>query len=207
MNVSDIPGATVDSYLKLIRLPLDAAIQRLPGNGTGAAPTARWFVDRADASLRALLANLFGDSLLREDAEQRQAAADERKRALRLRGAAERKREEADSRLDQREAQASRQREQANRRASTRREQAAKVREQKTRRAVQAEDKRLDASRKAEVRGDQAIDERAPKARLDTLDAKADALRKKEQAITAADEARRLREAAGRTKAERKNDR
>ena len=43
------------------------------------------------------------------------------------------------------------------------------------------------------------------KAKLESLDAKADALRKKEQALTAQDEARRLRRAASEVKSERKN--
>ncbi len=156
MNVSDIPRAAVESYLRLVRLPLDAAINRLPGTGTVAAPTARLVVDRADASVRAMLATILGDSLLREDAQQRQAAARERERALHLRDAAESKREQADSRLEQREAQAAHPREQAKQRANYQRKQATRKREQKIRRAVEAESNRLDASRKADARADQS---------------------------------------------------
>ena len=62
----------------------------------------------------------------------------------------------------------------------------------------------MTASRKAANRADDAVSERAPQARLETLDARSAALRKKEEALAARDEARRLREAANRTKAERK---
>lgn len=49
------------------------------------------------------------------------------------------------------------------------------------------------------------MDEQAPRARLDSLAAQSDALREKEKALAARDEARPLRDAAGRTKARRKN--
>src|SRR5581483_5726631 len=146
-------------YLRLFRLPLDAAIDRLPGNGTGASPAARLFVDRADASVRAVLASILGDSSLREDAQQRRAAAEGREHALGLRVEAERKSEKADARLQQREAQAARQREQAKQRAKAQREQVAKTREEKSRRAIEAENKRLEASRKAEARAHEAVNQ------------------------------------------------
>jgi hypothetical protein len=62
----------------------------------------------------------------------------------------------------------------------------------------------LAASEAAAARADDAVSKRATKAKLKTLDASAAVLRKKEEALTAGDEARRLREAAGRAKAERK---
>ena len=53
---------------------------------------------------------------------------------------------------------------------------------------------------------DDAIDDRERKSRLQTLDSKADALREREEALTASDEARRLAQAAARRKAARKRD-
>lgn len=205
MNVHETPGIAVDRYLRLVRLPLDAAIDRLPGNGGGVRPVARLIVDRADASVRALVAAILSDSSLGEDAERRQTAVQKREHAAHLREEAERKTEQADARLEERHAQAERQRAQAKQRADARRKQAAEQRDQKAARAAEAEKMRLETNRQAKGRVDAVIDERAPKERLKTLDARTGALAEKEQALTASDEARRLSEAAGRAKTERKN--
>ena len=207
MNVRDAPGAAVDRYLRLMRLPLDAAVGRLPGSGGGVQPAARLIVDRADASVRRLFGGILSDAGLLEDVEQRRAAVHKRERAVRLREEAERKTEQADTRLEERHAHSERQRAQAKQRAQGLRKQADKQRDKKAVRAAEAEKRRLDASRKQEGRVDGAIDERAPKERLKTLDAKTGALAKKEQALTAGDEARRVSEAASGTKTERKNGR
>jgi hypothetical protein len=204
MNARSIPRTAVDTSLRLIRLPLDAAIGWLPGNGTGAQPTARLAVERADAAARAFAATILGDPVLRDDAQQRRMAVKEREQAQTLRGEAERKTEQADDRLQERHDQVARQRAQAELRANSRRDEAERERREKTRRAEQIERNRLTASKKAANRADEAVSERVPQARLETLDAKTDALRKREEALAAKDEARRLREAASRTKAERK---
>ena len=80
MNVRRIPGTAVESSLRLVRLPLDAAVDRLPGNGTGARPTARLALDRADAAVRAFAGTILGDSVLREDAQMRRVALEARER-------------------------------------------------------------------------------------------------------------------------------
>jgi hypothetical protein len=204
MNARSIPRIAVENSLRLVRAPLDAAISWLPGNGTGARPTARLALDRADATLRTLAGAILDDSLLREDAQLRRAALKEREQSKELRGAARKKTEQADARLQQRHDQVARQRAQGEQRRVSRREDADREREEKTRRAGEIERERLTASNNAAARADGEINERAPKARLETLDAKTDALRKKEAALAANDEARRLREAASRAKAERK---
>jgi hypothetical protein len=204
MNARRIPGTAVDNSLRLVRVPLDAAVGWLPGNGTGAQPTARLALDRADAAVRAFAGAIFGDSVLSEDAQMRRAALKERERGQALRGEAETKTEQADARLEQRYNEIARQRAQAELRAKSKRDEAERERSEKTRRADRIERQRLTASEKTADREYDAVSERAPEARLETLDAKSAALRKKEEALAARDEARRLREAAGRTKAERK---
>lgn len=204
MNARRIPGTAVENSLRLVRVPFDAAIGLLPGNGTGPRPTARLALDRADAAVRAFAGTILGDSVLSEDAHIRRAALKERERGQALRGEAQMKTEQADARLQERHDQVARQRAQAELRAKRRREDADRQREQKTRRAAELERKHVSASNHAARRADEAVSERAPKARLETLDAKTEALRKKEEALAANDDARRLREAASRTKAERK---
>jgi hypothetical protein len=204
MTVRRIPGTAVESSLRLVRVPLDAAIGRLPGNGTGARPNARLALDRADAAVRAFAGRILGDSVLREDAQMRRVALKAREQGQALRGEAEQKTEEADARLQERQDQVARQRAQAELRAKRRRDEAGRIRKDKTHRAERIERERLSASSAEADRAAQAVSERAPRARLETLDAKTGALRKQEEALVANDEARRLREAARRAKAERK---
>jgi len=204
MNARAIPRSAVQTYLKLVRLPLDGAISLLPGNGTGARPAARLALDRLDATLRAVLASMLSDPVLHEDAEQRRGAAEQREYGLRLRVEAERKAEQADARLEVRQQMSTQQRERANQQAKARYQDAARAKEQDKRRAAKVENARLDASRRTSKRGDEILNHRAAKERLETLSSKSDALREKEKELAARDEARRLRGAASRTKAERK---
>jgi hypothetical protein len=204
MNARAIPRSAVQTYLKLVRLPLDRAISLLPGNGTGAKPAARLALDRFDATLRAALASMLSDPVLHEDAEQRRAAAEQREYGLRLRVEAEGKAEQADARLEARQQRTTQQRERANQQSRARRQDAARAKEQDERRAAKAARERLDVSRRTAKHGEEVLNHRAAKERLETLSSKTDALRAMEKELTARDEARRLREAASRTKAERK---
>lgn len=205
MNLRQIPRTAVVSYLRLVRAPLDGAIALLPGNGTGPKPAAKLAVDRADAAVRSLIAGALGDRVLLDDARRRQLAAEERSAALRLRTEAERTTEAAQADLAEREQRAVRQREQAAQRAREKRQQATRDAEQKAQRAVEIEQQRLKATQVAERRAEEAIAEREPGERLEALNTTADALEEKEQELVARDEARRLREAASRAKAERKS--
>ncbi len=74
MNARAIPRTAVESYLRLVRLPLDGAVGLLPGNRTGAKPAAKLALDRADATLRAVIATILRDPALREDAGPRGTA-------------------------------------------------------------------------------------------------------------------------------------
>ena len=174
MNARAIPRSAVDTYLKLVRLPLDGAISLLPGNGTGAKRAARLVLDRLDATLRAALANVLGDPVLHEDAEQRREAAEQRGDALRLRVEAGHKIEQADAQLEVRR-QHAQQRERANQQASARRQQAADAKERDKQRAAQAESQRLNASRKTAKREDEVLNQRAAGERQETLNSKTEA--------------------------------
>lgn len=204
MNVRVIPRTAVKGYLKLIRTPLDTAIRLLPGNGTGAKPAAQLAVDRADASLRSMAGTLLGDPVLRADGQGRRQAAHERDRGVRLRSQAQQTAEQADARLEERQEQAHAQRQRARETASTRRRQAETEAQMEKQRAEKAESQRREAARTAAAQREQAIENRAPQEELQTLEAKSDALRTREQELAARDEARRLAEAASHVKAERK---
>jgi hypothetical protein len=84
MTARDVRTIAVDSYLKLLRRPADLIVGLLPGKRSGAGAAARIVVDRADATARAGLSATLGVDL-NVDAQRRQAAADERERAVNLR--------------------------------------------------------------------------------------------------------------------------
>lgn len=204
MNVRDISRTAVSSYLRLTRLPLDTAISLLPGKREGSSAPARLALDRADAAVRALAATLLRDPKLYEDAQRRRAAAQERERALKLRGEAARRNQQADATLDQRQEQAQRRRTQADARADARREAAAREQQQKTQRAAEAERARVRASRAAQERAEEKIEEQAPRQRLGALETEAQAQREQQEALAESAEAGRLGDAAARVKAQRK---
>ena len=179
MNARSIPRTAINSYLKLVRLPLDGAIGLLPGNGTGAGPTARLALDKAEARIRAALASILNDAAMQEDAQRRRAAADEREQAARLRSEAQHTSAEADVRHQRRQQQAVRKRERSDERASAQRRSAQRKREEKTERATEAERRRIQESQKASEKQREALETRARDERLQTLNVEAEALEKR----------------------------
>jgi hypothetical protein len=61
VKIRAIHWAAVDTYLKLVRLPFDAAIRKFPDGGTGVRRAAQAAVDGADAGVRATVAMVLGD--------------------------------------------------------------------------------------------------------------------------------------------------
>ncbi|MCA1698633.1 MAG: hypothetical protein LC790_06935 [Actinobacteria bacterium] len=204
MSIRAIPRGAVDGAIKLARLPLDAAISLLAGNGVGARPAASIAVDRWDATMREVAGYALFDDELRAQATRRRVAADERARALRLRDAAEAYSSVADEKLADRVEQAEEHRAAAEQRAGRERAEAEQRRAAKTRAAAQAETKRKAANRRARANVEEVIDEQAGEARLEQLEAEARALEEREAALVARDEGQRLRDAATATKAARK---
>jgi hypothetical protein len=103
MTTRDIPRAAVESYLRILRWPVDTAVGMLPGDDIGVRPAAQLTVDRADATLRDLAGRVLLDDELRADATRRRVAADERERALELRVEAQQTQQQADERLAERQ--------------------------------------------------------------------------------------------------------
>jgi hypothetical protein len=201
-----IPRLALDTYLRAVRWPIDRATALLPGNGQGPAAGAKLAVDRVDAGVRAAAGRMIGDEELVEDATRRRAAADERERALRLRGQAEQTEQEAEQRQAQREEQAEQRRRQATRRASQRRQSTEQQTEQQKRRTKTAEQRRKQANAKATAQAKEQAQSRARRARLEALEEESEALETRDDALEASDEAQRLQKAAAQAKAERKGD-
>jgi len=202
MTLLTIPRMALEGYIKLVRLPADGMLA-LAGGGDSAAAV-KLALDRVEATVRGTAGAMLGDDELQADARRRRETARERERALRLRAEAERRSERADERIAEQETEADRRRARAAEHARFKREQAQRRRASTKREAARTSQRRRQTAKKAAGRAKEAIDERAKPTRLEQLDTKADALEQKELALTAADEARRLKDAASNAKANRK---
>jgi Protein of unknown function (DUF2934) len=182
MNVRAVPRTAVESYLRLVRLPLDGAISLLPGKGTGAKPAARLALDRADAAVRAVIATILGDPVIREDAQPRGTA--ERDHALPPRDDAR----TADTDVRARDEQVTQQRERAREDANGRRQAAAHKKEKEQRHAAKVERERLSASRRTAQDAEEVLlGGRAPAERVKTVSANLDGPHQKAEGLTGRD--------------------
>jgi hypothetical protein len=64
MTLKEIPRTAIDSYLKVVRLPVDRAIALFDRDGEGGSGAAL-AVDRLDATVRDLAGRAVGDEVLR----------------------------------------------------------------------------------------------------------------------------------------------
>jgi hypothetical protein len=189
MSPKTISRAAIGGYLKLLRLPLDAAAGILDRSGNGRPSGTQVALDRIEARLRGAAGRTLGDEQLVEDAERRRLAADERARARRLHDDADRQSEQGRD---------------AARRTAERKRRAEQKRQAETRQIEEAEERRRRAVKDAAARREDAIEDRSKRARLGQLDEEAAALSKEQEALTARDESQRLRRAATKAKAQRK---
>lgn len=183
MGLTDLPRTAVRTYIKAVRLPVDAGLKAL-GRGRGSAPAVA--VDRVDSTAREVAGSALGDPALKAEGRTKRVAADERERATELRTAAA-----------ERESQATE-------RAERRRAQAKKAREATKQEAATTAAKRKSAARATAAKQRKAATERAQDAKLESAEAKAKALDERERALAKASEAARLDDAAGTVKAVRK---
>jgi hypothetical protein len=203
MNLRSVPRAAVGGYIKAVRWPLDRTA-RLLGRGDDAASAGEVAIDRADAAAREVAGTALGDPELKAQAARRRTAADERERARQLRDAARAQAQEAERTLEDERAEAEHRRAAAERQAEARRAAAERAKAADQDRAEEAEHRRKEAAERAAARQEEEIDATARRDRLAALDDEEEAIAQREAALTAADEAKRLRSAASRTKAERK---
>jgi len=203
MQVRSVGRTAIDRSLKVARFPFDAVTHLLPSD-RGPRNAALLVIDRADATVRAAVGGFLHDDDLLEDATRRRVAADERRRAIALRREAEAKQHGADAQMMQELDAAAQLREQAEREAQQRMEQAdddRARRQQRTREAAAARKREVEQER---VEQRAAEEKQAKRERLDVLDDQARALDQETTALTAEDEAQRLRNATSAAKAERK---
>jgi hypothetical protein len=200
--IRTISRSAIGGYIKLLRFPFDSGI-RLLGNGHRAS-RAELVVDRFDAVAREVAGRTLRDKELQEDGARLRAATSERERAQFLREEAERRSGQADGRIADREKQAKRARREAVRRSEDRKKRADRRRQTEGRRLIETKARREAAAKNAAAETEAALNHRAKEGRLEQLDEEASALAKRERALAAKQEAKRLRRAASKTKAARK---
>jgi hypothetical protein len=203
MEVRDVRRAAIDRWLRVARLPFDTVAHFLPADH-GPRNAAMLAIDRADATVRAAVGGILHDDDLRDDAFRRRAAADERERALELRREAEEKQRISDADLAQELEGAARLREDADREAQERRRRVDEERAEQQRRAREATVAQERAVEQARAEQLAVADKQAKRERLEVLDEQANVLDREVDALTATDEAQRLRDAASAAKAARK---
>jgi hypothetical protein len=202
--IRTLSRTAIGGSLRLIRWPLDGVLA-IGGDRTPVT-SAKLGVDRADAKVRRWAGVILGDADLQQDAERRREAADERERALDLRAEAELRSERADHVADERKQDAARRRKQAADTAKQKRRTAQQRRQSTKAAAGKQASQRRKAAEKSAASTETVIEEKQKLSRIEQLDAKQEAVNEKEAALTAADEARRLRDAAGAAKQNRRDN-
>lgn len=196
----------VDGWLKTARIPLALITRALPDRpqGSWARASAELAIDRAEATVRQKVGELLRDDELEADGRRRQIAVHERQRAIALRAEAEEERRAADLQLVAERETAERRRSEAQRTAE---QQAASVEREKAEQERQARQAAAEQRRSVESAKAQkvaAVEQRTKRQRLEVLDDQLDELDEQATALTTADEALRLRQAATAAKAARK---
>ena len=194
-----IQRTAVDASLKLARLPLDTVLRLAGRNGA-----ATRSVDAAEATARDVAGIVLRDPELREDAARRRAAVGERARAQELHEQAQAIADRADEKLERREQEAERRRRQAESDSGKRKQEADRRRKAKESRAAKTAGQRKKAAGKQAAKAEEEIEDDARRTRLEQLERETEALGEREVALTAADEAQRLRSATERAKEARK---
>lgn len=199
-----IGGTAVSGWLRLVRLPADLVTTVLPDGDDGPRDRARLVVDRLDASARDLLGAALRDAALREDARRRRDAVDERSSAMQLRFEAARRQREADAQLRARQDDAASRREEAERAAAQREDEIERERAGRRQRTEETATRQRTAIEHVNRERRESAAAKAKRERLEVLEREQEALDEEADALTAADEAKRLRNAAAEQKAARK---
>ena len=192
-----IPRVVVGTYVKVARIPIDTAL-KLKGRDRSLA------VDAAEAAVKAKAASVTGDEQLEAEAWAKRIATDERRKAQTLREAATQATAKAEQDAEQAAARVRREKKEADERVAERKRKADEKRKRDKAAAAKAERDRKAAATKAEAERKAALGQSEKRERLVQLDREAKALTEKEEALTAADEAQRLKDAAAAAKASRK---
>lgn len=195
--ITAVPRLVVGTTLKIARLPIDTVL-KLTGRDRSLA------VDAAEAAVKDATASITGDPQLKAEAGRQRVATDERRQAETLRNAATEAAAKAESDNAARQAEIERDRQTAADQATGRQRSAEQKRDAGKAAAAKAEAERKAAIAKVEATEKERLADVERRERLEQLDREAAALSTQEAALTADDEAQRLKDAAAAAKAQRK---
>jgi hypothetical protein len=207
MDLLAIPRTVVFTSLKIVRLPLEQALKLATGsNGAAEENSVRATADRADAAAREVAGKATQDDQLQQTATRQRRAADQRDEAATRKRQADERKQQAEQRRAAGRRQAEQKRSQASRRAQQERSAAEEQRRTRERRAAEVANKRETEAREAAEAAQAQVAAREQRARLEQLDSEADAINKREDALTASNEADRLKAAAEHAKEARRDE-
>jgi colicin import membrane protein len=186
-----------------MRIPIDTAVALIDREGKGAA--LRLSVDRVDTAARRVAGRVLHDEQLKNDAEQREIAIEQRARALQLRSEAELRREWAADEFEDEMDDAKKQRAAAKKRAKKEHEKIAEEERTERERVAATTRTRKAANNKVSDLIESQIDDRSQKTRLAQLEKEAEVLDARDESLVAESEAQRLERKASEVKAERKS--
>jgi len=197
--ITAVPRLVLGTTLKVGRLPLDTAL-KLAGRKRSLT------ADAAEAAVKDAAASIAGDDQLKAEAQALRVATDERRKAETLGDAAAEATGKAEADHAKQQTKVERDRKAAEKRADERKRKADEKRKQEKSSAAKTERERKDAAAEAEAAEKERIADTERRERLEQLKREEGAREGKETALTAADEAQRLKDAAAAAKAQRKAD-
>jgi len=195
--ITTVPRLVLGTTLKVARLPLDTA-SKLTGRNRSLT------ADAAEAAVKDAAASLTGDDQLKAEARAQRVATDERRKSETLGDAAAEATAKAEADHTKRQTKVERERKAAEKRAAERKRKAEEKRKKEKSSAAKTERGRKDAAAEAEAAEKERIADTERRERLEQLKREEGAREEKETALTAADEAQRLKDAAAAAKAQRK---
>lgn len=202
-TLTTIPKVAVTSYLRVLRLPLDAVETVTHRNGDAEWPPALAF-DAFEAQVKGILGSILRDDELVQEANRERIRIDQLRRAIALDAEAEMRRDQADSELAERREQAQNKAESAEDRAEQA-EKRLKQEKQEAKREVQQKvtEKKQNVRKASSAREDRIADiER--EAEAERIRAEREALADRKDALEATGDALKLDAAAASVKSRRK---
>jgi hypothetical protein len=179
-----LPRGATRAYLRLARLPLTAA-QRVTGHLADEQWPPTMAFETFEAGVESVVGALVGDESLTSSAAVRRAKLAKLKEASVLRTEAQQTRQQADEEFSSRREAAEQRREQAAKNAQKREAELEKQAEKREQQVKQKAAKKTAAARKAKAKQDEVIERQERAAKLEALDAEADALAAAKEAADA----------------------
>lgn len=204
MDLRAIPRRILDTQLRLARVPLDAAGRFANREENKALWAPSLAFDATEATIKDTLGAILRDETLRNDAALLRAKVDELREAAARLTKAERERLEADAEYQADLERVEQQRIQAERDAQQQEARVEQERAEAKRAVAEQTARQKNATRKAAQARGEAIEKKQTAGRLNVVEAEADALDAKQQAIITRQEADRLDDAAERLRTARK---